>query len=145
MAHLVTEIRLKMVIHLSRIFFFYLLYIFFKTKILRVTYIRKKRQKYWCSMQEKGLECLKVVDVIQDLSYANLSRSPRPLRAGQTNPCCILNQHTLSPIMSRSLPIRLFFQSGGEREMIGSLVWKGLYWLIIPFHTVYITKLDMHQ
>ena len=28
----------------------------------------------------------------------NWSRSPRPLRAGRTNPHCILDQHTLSPI-----------------------------------------------
>ena len=48
----------------------------------------------------------------------NLSRSPRPLTAGPTNPCCILDQHTLSPIKARSLPIRLFFQSGG---------WSGLW------------------
>ena len=44
----------------------------------------------------------------------NLSRSPRPLRAGPTNPRCILDQHTLSPIKARSLPIRPFFQSGRE-------------------------------
>ena len=56
----------------------------------------------------------------------NLSRSPRPLRAGPTNPRCILDQHTLSPIKARSLPIRLFFQSGRERGLIGSLVWTGL-------------------
>ena len=43
----------------------------------------------------------------------NLSRSPRPLRAGPTNPRCILDKHTLSPIKARSLPIRPFFQSGG--------------------------------
>ena len=48
----------------------------------------------------------------------NLSRSPRPLRAGPTNPRCILDQHTLSPIKARSLPIRQFFQSGG---------WSGLW------------------
>ena len=44
-----------------------------------------------------------------------LSRSPRPLRAGPTNPRCILDQYTLSPINARSLPIRPFFQSGRER------------------------------
>ena len=52
----------------------------------------------------------------------NLSRSPRPLRAGPTNPRCILDQHTLSPIKARSLPICPFFQSGRERGLIGSLV-----------------------
>ena len=56
----------------------------------------------------------------------NLSRSPRPLRAGPTNPRCILDQHTLSPIKARSLPIRPIFQSGRERGLIGSLVWTGL-------------------
>ena len=56
----------------------------------------------------------------------NLSRSPRPLRAGPTTPRCILDQHTLSPIKARSLPIRQFFQSGRERGFIGSLVWTGL-------------------
>ena len=56
----------------------------------------------------------------------NLSRSPRPLRAGPTNPRCILDQHTLFPIKARSLPIRQFFQSGRERGLIGSLVWTGL-------------------
>ena len=56
----------------------------------------------------------------------NLPRSPRPLRAGLTNPRCILDQHTLSPIKDRSLPIRPFFQSGRERRLIGSLVWTGL-------------------
>ena len=68
----------------------------------------------------------------------NLSRSPRPLRAGSTNPCCILDQHTLSPIKARSLPIRPFFQSGIERGLIGSLVWTGLNWtrkfIYIIFH-----------
>ena len=58
----------------------------------------------------------------------NLSRSPRPLRAGPTNPRCILDQHTLSPIKARSLPICPFFQSGRERGLIGSLVWTGLKW-----------------
>ena len=48
----------------------------------------------------------------------NLSRSPRLLRAGPTNPRCNLDQHTLSPIKARSLPIRQFFQSGG---------WSGLW------------------
>ena len=43
----------------------------------------------------------------------NLSRSPWPLRAGPTNPRCILDQHTLSSIKTRSLLIRIFFQSGG--------------------------------
>ena len=57
----------------------------------------------------------------------NLSRSLRPLRAGPTNPRCNLDQHTLSPIKARSLPIRPFFQSGRERGLIGSLVWTGLY------------------
>ena len=33
----------------------------------------------------------------------NLSRSPRPLRASPTNPRCILDQHTLSPIKARAL------------------------------------------
>ena len=41
-----------------------------------------------------------------------LSRSPRPLRAGLTNPRCILDQHTFSPIKARSWPIHPFFQSG---------------------------------
>ena len=44
----------------------------------------------------------------------NLSRSPRPLRADPTNLRCILDQHTLSPIKARSLPIRPFFKSGRE-------------------------------
>ena len=52
----------------------------------------------------------------------NLSRSPRSLRVGPTNPRCILDHHTLSPIKARSLPIRLFFQSGRERGLIGSLM-----------------------
>ena len=52
----------------------------------------------------------------------NLSRSPRPLRAGPTNPRCILDQHTLSPTKARLLPIRPFFQSGRERGLVGSLV-----------------------
>ena len=56
----------------------------------------------------------------------NLSRSPRPLRAGPINPRCILDQHTLSPTKARSLPIRLFFQSGSKWGLIGSLVWTGL-------------------
>ena len=56
----------------------------------------------------------------------NLSRSARPLRAGPTNPRCILDQHTLSPIKARSLPICPFFQSGRERGLVGSLVWTGL-------------------
>ena len=56
----------------------------------------------------------------------NLSRSPRPLRAGWTNPRRILDQHTLSPIKARSLPIRPFFKSGRERGLSGSLVWTGL-------------------
>ena len=56
----------------------------------------------------------------------NSSRSPRPLRAGPTNPRCILDQHTLSPTKTRSLPIRPFFQSGRERGLIGSQVWTGL-------------------
>ena len=46
----------------------------------------------------------------------SLSRSPRHLRAGPTNPRCISDQHTLSPIKARSLPIRPFFQ---ERESTG--------------------------
>ena len=50
----------------------------------------------------------------------NWSRSP-------TNPRCILDQHRLSPIKARSLPIRQFFQCGRERQLIGSLVWTGLY------------------
>ena len=64
----------------------------------------------------------------------NLSRSPRPLRAGPTNPRCMLDQHTLSPIKARSLPIRPFFQSGRERGFIGSLVWTGLYKLTVILH-----------
>ena len=60
----------------------------------------------------------------------NLSRSQQPLRAGPTNPRCILDQHTLSPIKARSLPILPFFQSGRERGLIGSLVWTGLKILI---------------
>ena len=64
----------------------------------------------------------------------NLYRSPRPLRAGPTNPRCILDQHTLSPIKARSLPIRSFFQSGREWGLIGSLVWTGLkMWMIKVF------------
>ena len=56
----------------------------------------------------------------------NWSRSPRPLRAGPTNPHCILYQHTLSPIKASSFLIRPFFQNGRERGLIGSLVWTGL-------------------
>ena len=52
----------------------------------------------------------------------NSSRSSRPLRAGPTNPRCILDQHTPSPIKARSLPIRPFFERGRERGLIGSLV-----------------------
>ena len=55
------------------------------------------------------------------LKEKNLSRSPRPLRAGPTNPRCILDQHTLSAIKARSLPICPFFQSGRERG------WSGLW------------------
>ena len=33
-------------------------------------------------------------------------------QSGPDQPRCILDQHTLSPIKARSLPIRLFFQSG---------------------------------
>ena len=51
----------------------------------------------------------------------NSSRSPRPFRAGPTNPRCFLDQHTLSPIKARSLPIRPFFKSGRERG------WSGLW------------------
>ena len=51
----------------------------------------------------------------------NLSRSPRPLRAGRTNQPCILDQHTLSPIKAPHWPIRLFFQSGE------SGVWSALW------------------
>ena len=58
--------------------------------------------------------------------FKNWSRSPQPLRAGPTNPRCILHQHTLSSIKARSLPIRQFFKSGRERALIGSLVWTGL-------------------
>ena len=63
----------------------------------------------------------------------NLSRSPRPLRAGPTNPRCILDQHTLSPMKARSLPIRQFFKSRRERGLIGSLVWTGLKGLFSTF------------
>ena len=52
-------------------------------------------------------------------------RSPRPLRAGPTNPRCISDQNTLSPIKTRSLPIRQFFKSGKQRGLVGSLVWRG--------------------
>ena len=51
-----------------------------------------------------------------------LSRSPRHFRARPTNLRCILDQHTLSPIKVRLLPICPFFQSGRERGLIGSLV-----------------------
>ena len=54
--------------------------------------------------------------------FKNCSRSPRPLRAGPTNPRCILDQNMLSPIKARSLSIRPFFQSGREQGLIGSLV-----------------------
>ena len=47
-------------------------------------------------------------------------------QSGPDQPRCILDQHTLSPIKARSLPIHLFFQSGRERWLIGSLVWTGL-------------------
>ena len=56
----------------------------------------------------------------------NLSRSPRPLRVGPTNLRCILDQHTLSPINARSLPIRPFFPERERAGLIGSLVWTGL-------------------
>ena len=62
----------------------------------------------------------------------NLSRSPRPLRAGPTNPRCILVQHTLSPIKARSLSICPLFKSRRERGLIGSLVWTGLYEGSVP-------------
>ena len=58
--------------------------------------------------------------------WKNLSSSPQPFRAGPTNPRCILDQHTLSPIKARSLPIRPFFQSGRKRGLVGSLVWTAL-------------------
>ena len=54
-----------------------------------------------------------------------LSRLPRSLRAGPTNPLCTSDQHTLSPIKTRSLPIRQYFKSGNQRGLIGSLVWRG--------------------
>ena len=44
----------------------------------------------------------------------------------RTNLRCILDQHTLSPIKARSLPICPFFQSGRKRGLVGSLVWTGL-------------------
>ena len=56
----------------------------------------------------------------------NLSRSPRPLTAVPTNSRCILDQHTLSPIKARSLPIRPFFFSGRQRGLVDPLVWIGL-------------------
>ena len=65
----------------------------------------------------------------------NLSRSQRPLRAGPTNPRCILDQHTLSPIKARSLPIRPFFQSGRERGLIG-------LWCERAFRNVRSTELN---
>ena len=46
----------------------------------------------------------------------NLSRPPRPLRAGPTNSRCILDQHILSPIKARYLPIRPF-SIAGESEV----------------------------
>ena len=78
----------------------------------------------------------------------NLSRSPRPLRAGPTNPRCILDKHTLSPIKARSLPIRPFFQSGRERGLIGALVWTGLKevgptFFGIPRHRYFVGFLDV--
>ena len=54
-----------------------------------------------------------------------------------TNPRCIIDQHTLSPIKARSLPIRPFFQSGRERGLIGSLVWTGLYLVCTRFYLIY--------
>ena len=50
-----------------------------------------------------------------DLWRAGSSRSPWPLRAGTTNPRCILDQHTLSPIKDPLLPIGLFFRAGVDR------------------------------
>ena len=48
-------------------------------------------------------------------------------QSGPDQPPLFLDQHTLSPIKARSLPICPFFQSGRERGLIGSLVWTGLY------------------
>ena len=51
----------------------------------------------------------------------NLSRSPRPLRAGPTNPRCILDQHTLPrsrPAHCRSVHFSRAGESGG---------WSGLW------------------
>ena len=60
----------------------------------------------------------------------NWSRSPGPLKAGPTNPRCTLDQHTLSPIKIRSLPIRPFFQNGWDRGLIGSLVCTGIKYIM---------------
>ena len=54
-----------------------------------------------------------------DPAHHDLSERARPTPL-------YLDQHTLSPIKARSLPIRPFFQSGRERGLIGSLVWTGL-------------------
>ena len=51
----------------------------------------------------------------------NLSRSPRPLRAGPTNPRCILDQHTLSPIKPAHCR-SVHFSRAGE-----SWGWSGLW------------------
>ena len=55
------------------------------------------------------------------------SRSPWPLRAGQTNLRCILDHHTPSPIKARSLPIRPFFSERGRAGIDRLSGRRGLY------------------
>ena len=52
----------------------------------------------------------------------NLTRSPRPLRAGPTNTRCILDQHTLSPLIADPS----IFPERERAGLIGTLVWTGL-------------------
>ena len=47
----------------------------------------------------------------------NLSRSPRPLRAGPTNPRCILDQHTLSPIKAPLIADPSIFPERGRARV----------------------------
>ena len=61
-------------------------------------------------------------------------------------PRCILDQHTFSPIKARSSPTRLFFQSGRERWLIGSLVWTGLNTSTYMKHCFYpLSEIEMYN
>ena len=69
----------------------------------------------------------------------NLSRSPWPLISGPTNPRCILDQHTPSPIKARSLPIRLFSHSGGERGWSALWCERAFTYMLIFVRDVIVT------